>query len=98
MAFDDLLSLAPRLLAAAIWGIALGLSLHHLLAAIGLDGFKAGYEGGPDDLAPEGKDELYADLYQQLIELGFRPAGVTWEKIAGKARIHSFGFLHPSES
>jgi len=98
VAFDDLLSLAPRLLAAAIWAIALGLSLHHLLAAIGLDGFKAGYDGGPEDLAPEGKDDLYADLYQQLVKLGFQPAGVTWERIAGKARINSFAFLRPSES
>src|SRR5262249_32195637 len=76
----------------------LGLSLQYLLAVLGVDGFVAGYEGGPEDLAPEGKDALYAHFYRQLIDLGFRPAGVTWEKIAAKPRIESFAFLHPSDS
>jgi hypothetical protein len=98
MQFDDLLPLAPWLIAAAIWAIALGVSLQHALAALGLDGFRAGYEGGPEDLAPEGKDDLYAHFFHQLTDLGFQPAGVTWEKIAAKPRIESFAFLHSSES
>jgi hypothetical protein len=98
MVFDDLSSLAPWLIGGAIWAIAVGLSLQYVLAAIGMDGFEAGHEGGPEDLAPDGKDGLYAHFHRQLIDLGFKPAGVTWEKIAAKPRIESFAFLHPSES
>ena len=78
-------------------GLALSLSIRHALAAAGLDGFDAGSEEGPDELTPDGQDPLYADLYHQLLELGFQPAGVTWEKTVGKPKIKSLAFLHPRD-
>jgi hypothetical protein len=98
MSFDELSLWSPWLLAAAVWALALRISLRHFWTASGVSGFDAGSWGGPEDLAPPGKGELYAKLYQQLVDLGFQPVGVTWEKLLGKRKIESFAFLHPSES
>lgn len=81
MPVDDLASFAPWLIAGTIWAIAFFLMLNHALAAVGLDGFTAGHEGGPVDAAPDGTDALYEHFYRQLVALGMRPAGITWEKI-----------------
>src|SRR5262249_41249297 len=98
MSLDDLLNVVPWLLAAVVWALALGVSLGHFWAAAGVEGFEAGFSGGPEDLVPEGDDPLYASFYRQLQELGFVPAGVTWEKVRGKPPINSFAFLHPTET
>jgi hypothetical protein len=90
----ELLALAPWVLATATGGVILGVCLPYLVRAIGLDGWRTGSWGGPSDLDPEGKDALYADFYRQLLDLGFEPAGVTWEKVWGKPKIVSFAFLH----
>src|SRR5262245_21983321 len=91
------LELAPWLLAGAIWAVALGISYRHFLAAAGDNKFAAGFEGGPEDLAPDGQDEIYDDFYKQLLALGFQPAGVTWEKVVGGRKIDSYAFLHPEQ-
>lgn len=98
MPIDDLVSFAPWLIAGAIWAIAFFLALNHALAAVGLDGFTAGHEGGPVDAAPDGTDDLYDHFYRQLVALGMRPAGITWEKIAAKPKLNSFAFLHPTKA
>jgi len=98
MAPENLLPYAPWLLAASVWALALAISQRHFWAAVGLEAFDAGWSAGPESITPTGEDELYDSFYEQLLALGFTPAGTTWEQVRGRVRIESRAFLHPTEA
>jgi hypothetical protein len=86
------------LLAAGVLALTLWVSLRHLLAALGLECFDVGVFGGPEDLEPNGQDEIYGDLHSQLVALGFQPAGQSWESALARPRTLACVFLHPTET
>src|SRR5262249_38418616 len=98
MTIEELVASAPWLLAATIWILALIVCRRHVCPAVGLKGYQFGWSDGPQALAPTGNDALYDSFYEQLLALGFRPAGVTWEKVPGKRKIEASAFLHPKDA
>lgn len=61
-------------------GLLVWVCLPHVVTAAGR-GPRRWIEGRPEDLAPDGRDPIYADLYGQLTDLGFRPLGFYHEAI-----------------
>jgi hypothetical protein len=74
------LALAPLLLKGVAIGLLVWICLPHVILALG---WKPRWRigGGPEDLAPEESDPVYADLYRQLTALEFEPLGFYYESI-----------------
>ncbi len=94
----DILDLIGQILMVAGLALTLWICLPNLLRFAGCIRFRNGVYGGPAELEPEGKGELYASLYQQLIDLGFEPLGVYWEKVIWHHRSQEFAFVLRKEN
>src|SRR5262245_30578474 len=67
-----------------MWGsLALGalVVLIQLVRLLGQRRFHNGSYGTPFDVVPDGKDADYAEMYQELMSLGFEPLGIYWESL-----------------
>ena len=78
------MNFAPDFFTLALWGVAAltvaCVLLPMVLAILGFTRVQILPTGGPDDAVPTGDDPGYADLFDRLREMGFRPAGRRVEK------------------
>ena len=53
----------------------------HFLLVLGVNQYRNGVFGGPEDLDPDDKSERFQKTYDDLIQLGFEPLGLHWSII-----------------
>ena len=93
MAALDTLSLITLFVQAICLAAVLWLCLPSFLTAL-RGGVQNGVAGGPSDVMPDGPDGIPASLHQELLDLGFEPLGVYWEKGLGQT-FHEYVFVDP---
>jgi hypothetical protein len=64
----------------------------HLLLVLGVNQYRNGVFGGPEDLDPADKSNRYQDTYFQLIQLGFEPLGLHWSMIGRTISTQAYVF------
>jgi hypothetical protein len=94
----DLFLLTERGLMLLAGSLLLAICLPNLLQLVGWHRFHNGIYGGPSDVEPEGKGDLYAHYYGQLRQLGFEPLGVYWEQVIFGRPSQEFAFVLPKEN
>jgi hypothetical protein len=67
----------------------------HLLLVLGINQYRNGVFGGPQDLEPDGKSEPYHDSYFQLTQLRFEPLGLHWSTIGRTISTKAYVFALP---
>jgi hypothetical protein len=67
----------------------------HLLLVLGINQYRNGVFGGPEDLEPDDKSVRYQDVYYQLVHLGFEPLGLHWSTIGRTISTQTFVFSLP---
>jgi hypothetical protein len=67
----------------------------HFLLVLGINRYRNGVFGGPEDLEPDNKSERYQDCYQDLIQLGFEPLGLHWSMIGRTISTQAYVFGLP---
>jgi hypothetical protein len=73
-------------------GFALMVCWPHLLLLLGLRRYRNGTYGGPEDLSPEDKPDVYRDKYQQLVARGFKPLGIHWSRVGHTVSTETYVF------
>jgi hypothetical protein len=76
-------------------GFAFMLCWPHLLLLLGLRRYRNGTYGGPKDLSPDGKPDIYRDKYQQLLARGFKPLGIHWSRVGHTVSTETYVFGCP---
>jgi hypothetical protein len=64
----------------------------HILLVLGINQYRNGVFGGPEDLQPDGKSERYQELHRELIHLGFEPLGQHWSTIGRTISTQAYIF------
>ncbi len=64
----------------------------HILLVLGINRYRNGVFGGPEDLKPDDKSERYRDHYDQLTQLGFEPLGLHWSTIGQTISTQAYVF------
>jgi hypothetical protein len=77
--------------------ILIRLFLPDILSVFGLITLKNGFTGGPEDANRYWPSKLDADLYQEMLALGFQPVGTFWEQLPFTRRFEEFVFARPGE-
>jgi hypothetical protein len=85
----EMLTWVVRLVAA---GFALAVCLPHLLLWLGLRRYRNGTYGGPEDLTPDDKPDVYRKKYQELLAHGFRPLGIHWSRVGRTIATETYIF------
>ena len=73
-------------------GLALMVCWPHLLLLVGLRRYRNGTYGGPEDLSPDDKPDVYRDKYQQLVDRGFKPLGIHWSRVGRTVSTETYIF------
>jgi hypothetical protein len=91
---QDTVTLALAFLATLIL---IRLLLPNVLVVLGLLDLRNGFAGGPEDANCYWPSRTDADLYQEMLALGFRPEGTYWEQLPFTRRFEEFVFTRPGE-
>jgi hypothetical protein len=86
---QEILRWAARLAAGAL---ALAVCLPHFLLLIGWRRYRNGVYGGPEDLSPDSKDDVYQVKYEQLVAHGFKPLGIHWSRVGRTISTETYVF------
>jgi hypothetical protein len=91
----DVLTLVVASVALAI---IIHLSMRHVMVVLGRSPLRNGFDAGPDALNPELVPTLDADLFNEMLELGFKPLGIYWEQVSFSKRHQEYIFVRPGEN
>jgi hypothetical protein len=64
----------------------------HFLLVLGINQYRNGVFGGPEDLDPDDKSERFQKTYNDLIQLGFEPLGLHWSTIGRTISTQAYVF------
>jgi hypothetical protein len=64
----------------------------HLFLLLGLRRYRNGTYGGPEDLLPGEKQDVYRNKYEQLLAHGFKPLGIHWSQIGRTISTETYVF------
>ena len=67
----------------------------HFLLVLGINRYRNGVFGGPEDLEPEDKNPGYQEFYDHLTQLGFEPLGLHWSTIGRTISTQTYIFGLP---
>jgi len=86
---------AVYVIAACVSAGVLWVCYPHLLLVLGINRYRNGVFGVPEDLEPEDKNPHYQELYDQLTQLGFEPLGLHWSTIGRTISTQAYVFGLP---
>jgi hypothetical protein len=91
------MDLTTLIVAGLALGILLHLSMRQIMVLLGKSPLRNGFDAGPDAVNPDLVPTLDADLFNDMLALGFKPLGIYWEQIAFSKRFHEYIFVRPGE-